>query len=177
MKRLVAVFLLACVMPLTIASAAENYTETSKNADSREKLSQVAAQVHEQMQGGGRFEFVKPDERKTIDNEFAEMDALYAKSGSVDGMSKDAKIQLFNAQETINSILTQRDGDRVICKNEAINGSRIRRDTCHTYREEVAKAEISRKTMVGWQAVRCTGGKACPLGDPPILSAGTALTH
>jgi len=182
MKGSIAGFLMAAVLPLTFAAASENYAETTKNADSRAKLSQVAANVHEEMLRGGRFEFVNAGERATIDGKFAEMDALYAQAGSIDTMKDDAKIKLFNAQEVINSILTERDADRIVCKNEPIIGSHVRTKTCRTYREELAKADASRKAMDDWGNLACRGGKACPKDSKDgaganLTTAGTALTH
>ncbi|MEP7042145.1 MAG: hypothetical protein ABI843_03730 [Dokdonella sp.] len=181
MKGLLACVLAAAMLPLGFASAEENFTETTKNADSRAKLGQVAEEVRSEMHAGGRFEFVKPAERRTIEAKFAEMDALFAQSSSVETMQADAKIKLFDAQETINSILTQRDGDRVICQREPIAGSHIRTESCHTYRDEIAKAEISRKALTDFQTQKCTGGVACPIetatGPSIIPAAGTARTH
>jgi hypothetical protein len=36
-------------------------------------------------------------------------------------MKQDTKVKLFNDQDVIKSILTHRDRDRVICKNEALS--------------------------------------------------------
>jgi hypothetical protein len=182
MKSSIAGCLMAALLPLTFAAAAQSPAEATKNADSREKLSQVAANVREEMRTGGRFEFVKAGERETIDGKFAEMDALYAQAGSVDAMKDDAKIELFNAQETINSILTQRDANRIVCKNEPIIGSHVRTKTCRTYREELAKADASRKAMDEWSSLTCRGGKACPKDSMDGLganqtAAGTVITH
>jgi hypothetical protein len=182
MKSSIAVFLMAVLLPLGFAAAAENPAGATKNADSREKLSQVAANVREEMRTGGRFEFVKAGERATIDGKFAEMDALYAQAGSVDAMKDDAKIELFNAQEVINSILTQRDANRIVCKNEPIIGSHVRTKTCRTYREDLAKADASRKAMDDWGNLACRGGKACPKDSLDGLganqtAAGTVMTH
>ncbi|MET0225339.1 MAG: hypothetical protein ABW187_02750 [Dokdonella sp.] len=149
------------MLPLSVAAEQANLTETT-NAGTREKLAQVAQQVHGEMHGGGRFEFVKPAERRTIDAKFAEMDALFARSGSVDAMSADAKIALFNAQETINSILTDRDGDRLICKRAPLIDSHIPRQTCQTYRDQMAKTEVSQKQLLDWQTTVCKGGALCP---------------
>jgi hypothetical protein len=170
MKASIAGFLLAALLPLTFAVAGENYTEANKNADSREKLSAVAAGVRSQMHAGGRFEFVKPIERETIDRKFAEMDALFAQAGAVADMKEDAKVKLFDAQETINSILTQRDAERLICKREPIMDSHIPTTTCQTYRQQLAKAEITRQKMSVWQNVLCTPhSKACPQEGPSNL--------
>jgi len=179
MKGSIAGFLLAALLPLTIAAAGENYSEANKNADSREKLAAVAADVRSQMRAGGRFEFVRPIERTTIDRKFAEMDALFAQAGSVAGMQEDAKVKLFDAQETINSILTERDADRLICKREPIMDSRIPTTTCQTYRQQLAKAEVTRQKMLQWQNVLCTpNSKTCPQEGPSNLAVpGAVIVH
>ena len=61
--------------------------------------------------------------------------------GAVANMKEEQKIALFNAQETVNSILTLRDRDRVICKKEAPVGSHIPRDVVPTYGQEIEARE------------------------------------
>src|SRR5689334_5635256 len=109
----------------TTAAAKENYHENGFNADTQEKFQTVAEGVRKEMEPGGRYEYVKPDERATIERSLAEMEALMSASGGVANMKQDQKIKLFNAQEVVNSILTRRDSDRVICKNETKVGSHI----------------------------------------------------
>jgi hypothetical protein len=112
---------LLAVVGASAAGAKENYHEKAINADTKEKFSEVAKNVRKEMEGGGRYEYVKPDERNTIDQKFTEMEALFSDSGSVHGMKPDTKVKLFNDQDVIKSILTHRDRDRVICKNEALS--------------------------------------------------------
>ena len=120
----------------SVASAKENYKEKAFNADTPEKFELVSANVRKAMEPGGRYEYVKPEERKTIEKKLDEIGTLFQKNGSVDAMSQETKIELFNAQEVVNSILTRRDGERVICKKEAPIGSHIPITTCHTYAQE-----------------------------------------
>jgi len=145
-------------------AASESYFEPNKNADSREKLADVAANVRREMQAGGRFQFVPARERDTVNSKFSEMDGLFARSGSVAQMNDDQKTELFNAQEVINSILTERDRDRLSCKNAPIIGSHIRSQTCTTYGEQLARTENAKKQMLDWQTVSCKGGGLCGVG-------------
>jgi hypothetical protein len=152
-------FLLLALLACT-AGAKENYHEKHINADTRDKFEAVAADVRNEMQSGGRYEYVTADERKTIDTKLTEISALFDKNGSVADMSQDTKVQLFNDQEIVNSILTHRDRDRVICQNTAPIGSHIPVTTCHTYGQEVEAREGTKNQLDQWQRRPCVG-KGC----------------
>jgi len=140
------------------AFAKEHYREGSVKADTKEAFDEVAKSVREGMESGGRYEYVKPTEKTTIEKNLTEMDALFvAAGGTVAGMKEEQKIALFNAQETVNSILTLRDRDRVICKKEAPVGSHIPVTSCHTYAQEVEAHEGSKKQMDDWGRPLCVG--------------------
>ena len=148
------------------AAAKENYHEKALNADTQEKFQAVADNVRKEMEPGGRYEYVKPEERATIERSLADMDALLAESGGVANMKQDQKIKLFNAQEVVNSILTRRDGDRVICKNETKVGSHIPTTNCHTYAQEEEARRGSRNQLDEWKRLGCVkagcGGSSKP---------------
>ena len=125
--------------------AKESYHEKAFNAETAEKFQATAESVRREMDAGGRYQYVKPDERKTVDRALAEMQALFAQSGSVEAMNQGDKVKLFNAQEVVNSILTRRDGDRVICKDKPKLGSHIPTTSCHNYaQEEEAAPRLAR---------------------------------
>ena len=102
-------------------------------ADTRENFEAIVAAIHQQMQPGGRWQFVDNNERATIDGSFADMDKLYAQFGSVDKMDQAAKVRLLADQSTVNAILTRKDGDRLICDSEIPVGSHLPIKTCKTY--------------------------------------------
>lgn len=102
-------------------------------ADTKEDFEAIVAAIHQQMQPGGRWQFVDNNERATIDGSFADMDKLYAQFGSVDKMDQAAKVRLLADQSTVNAILTKKDGDRLICKSEIPVGSHLPIKTCKTY--------------------------------------------
>ncbi len=109
--------------------------DAALKAASKEDLVAASAAIHKQMVPGGRYEFLTPAERGLVDNKLGEMQSLFEKYGTVATMSQDSKIELFNDQESVNSILTHRDADRRICKSVAPLGSNIPKTTCRTYRE------------------------------------------
>jgi hypothetical protein len=138
------------------ASAKENYHENSVKADTREAFDQIADTVRNGMSDGGKYEYVKPAEKVTIEKKLDEMDKIFDEAGgTVAAMNEKQKIALFNAQETVNSILTLRDRDRVICKKEAPIGSHIPVTTCHSYAQEVEAHEGTKKQLEEWGRGQC----------------------
>ena len=163
MKRFV--LFLSLVATLAVAGpsfANEKYNEPSVKADTKEAFTEIATTVRKEMDGGGRFEYLKPQERTQVDQGLDQMTALFDKYGSVSAMNEQAKIELFNTQEKVNSVLTLRDRDRVICKKVAPVGSHIPVTTCHTYAQEVEARQGSKKMMDDWGRPLCAGNNpAC----------------
>ncbi len=157
MKLRIAFAVAVCVCLGGMAGAKENYRENSVKADTKEAFDQIADTVRNGMTDGGKYEYVKPQEKATIEKKLDEMDKIFdAGGGSVSTMKEEQKIALFNAQETVNSILTLRDRDRVICKKEAPVGSHIPVTSCHTYAQEVEAREGTKKQLEEWGRGQCT---------------------
>lgn len=102
-------------------------------ADSKENFEAVVAAIHQQMQPGGRWQYIDAHERATVDGSFADMGKLYDQFGSVDKMDQNAKVRLLADQSTVNAILTRKDGDRLICQTVMPVGSHLPVKTCKTY--------------------------------------------
>ena len=147
---------IAAVVAMTCVSAKEKYREVV-NAETQDKFDDIVADVRNEMQVGGRYEFVKPQERVTIAAKLTEMDALFKENGAVAKMKPDQKIRLYNDQEVVNSILTQRDSDRVICENRLPIGSHIPVTSCHTYGQAEEARKGTRKIMDKWATGPCIG--------------------
>ncbi len=105
----------------------------SVKADTKDQFVAVANDVREQMEPGGRFEFVDPGERATVERNLGQMQSLFDKFGSVDAMDMPSKIQLYNGQSEVNAILTRRDGDREVCERAPPLGTLIPKTTCRKY--------------------------------------------
>ena len=98
--------------PMAMAPAAKVPEENGKpvvKADTAENFAAVVAAIHQQMQPGGRWEYVDSQERATINGSFGDMQALYDRFGSVDKMDQAARMRLLADQNTVNAILTRKD--------------------------------------------------------------------
>ena len=141
----------------SLAAAKEHYRENSVKADSKDVFDQLAYNVRREMAPGGKYEFIKPDEKPKVDKALDEMTKLFDEHDTVAAMTQDQKVELFNAQETVNSILTLRNRDRVICQNKPPLGSHIPQTSCHTYEQEVEAHQGAQKMMDDWRRPVCVG--------------------
>lgn len=123
----------ASAAPASGASVPEENGKPVVKADSKENFEAIVAAIHQQMQPGGRWQFIDKNERATVDGSFADMGKLYDQYGSVDKMDHNAKVRLLADQSTVNAILTRKDGDRLICRSEIPVGSHLPVKTCKTY--------------------------------------------
>ena len=159
--------LVASVLAFAASAAAkENYHETSFNADTPDKFKAVADDVRKEMQPGGRYDQVKARERTTIEQALAEMEGLMQATGGVANMKQDDKVKLFNDQEVVNSILTKRDNDRVICEDKAKLGSHVRSTNCHTFGQAEEARRGSKDQMDEWSRRGCAVS-GCVGSSPP----------
>jgi hypothetical protein len=111
------------------------------NADTKDSFAAVSGWVRKEMDTGGRYSYVSSSERTEVETKLREMSDMLDKSGSVAQMNDTDKTRMFNDQEAVNSILSKRDGERVICKNVVPIGSHIPVKTCKT----MAQMEEDRK--------------------------------
>jgi len=135
--------------PETTASSspASGDSKAVVQADTKENFEAVVAAIHKQMEPGGRWQFVSPNERSTIDGNFADMQKLYDQYGSVDKMDSNAKIRLLADQSSVNAILTKKDGDRLVCQTEMPVGSHLPVKTCKTYAQIQAEQHGAQQTL------------------------------
>lgn len=135
-----------------MAAVPEEKGKPVVKADSKENFEAIAAAIHQQMQPGGRWQYVSPSERTTIDGNFADMRKLYDQYGTVDKMDSNAKIRLLEDQSSVNTILTKKDGDRLICQTEMPVGSHLPVKTCKTYARIQAEERGSQEYLRQIQA-------------------------
>lgn len=136
-------------------------TEVIVKAQNKDDFTAVVAAVHQQMQQGGRYEFVDKGEREKVDASFSDMQTLFDKYGTVAQMDENAKVQLFNDQEAVNGILTRRDDKRLVCESVAPIGSHIPRTSCRTYREiELEHHQTQNFQQQMQQVAQPVGGKS-----------------
>lgn len=130
------------------SAQAHNTSKVVVQADTKENFEAVVAAIQKQMTPGGRWQYLDKGERATIDGNFADMGTLYNKYGSVDKMSPTAKAQLFADQNTVNAVLTKKDGDRLICKSEVPVGSHLPIRTCRTFAQIEQEQQQAQRQMI-----------------------------
>lgn len=119
--------------PASTTAVPEEDGKPVVKADTADHFQAIVAAIHQQMQPGGRWQYIDRQERATIDGSFADMQGLYDKFGSVDKMDQAAKVRLLADQSTVNAILTRKDGDRLICQTQMPVGSHLPIKTCKSY--------------------------------------------
>jgi hypothetical protein len=117
------------VAALALAYAASAQASIDK-VTTADQFRQNADSVREQMRDGGRYQGLSRDERDQVERELGRMQALFDQYGSTDEMAPAKKVDLFNAQERANAILTENDGDRLVCRMERRTGSKMSERTC-----------------------------------------------
>jgi hypothetical protein len=116
------------------APAAEGAsTDVHVDAGTKADLAATIAAVDKQMQPGGRWQYVTDRNRAELSANFARMQGLFGQYGTVDNMDEHARLRLLDAQNNVNAILTQDDGNRLICKLERPIGSHLPVKTCQTF--------------------------------------------
>ena len=66
-----------CAGIASVVVAKENYRENSVKADTKEAFDQLAQTVRDGMETGGKYEYVKPAEKATINKKLDEMDKIF----------------------------------------------------------------------------------------------------
>ncbi|AVP98739.1 hypothetical protein C7S18_16765 [Ahniella affigens] len=113
------------------------------NAAEFEKL---AADIRGGLTGGGRFEYVPASQERTLRDQLDVIASLLAK-GDPKALDDADKVALFNAQEQVNGILTEYDGNRLICQSRSRTGSNRRETVCQTYAELRAARDAAERMI------------------------------
>jgi hypothetical protein len=137
----------------------------------REKLAPAdfpatADWIAREMAPGGRFQHVTPRERDAVEADLGRMQAMLAGVERIEALDESARVELLNAQERVNGVLSRRDGERLICERRARLGSNRRETWCETYAEREARIrgtreranELNRRIQQCDDSGRCVSG-------------------
>jgi hypothetical protein len=142
---LIGVFAVTVLLQMGVVHASR--AKVAVKVDNKADFTAVAATVHKEMLPGGRYDLISEKERGEVDSHLADMQSLFDKFDTVDKMDPNAKIQLFNDQEAVNSTLAHRDNDRLICESTSPVGSHIPRTTCVTYGQKMQSERDKQHVM------------------------------
>lgn len=88
------------------------------------------AQVQGGMAPGGAYGFLSRQESATVQEAIATMNALFQRYGTIEAMDGATRVDLFNAQESANRILTQGRTGNIRCEWTPPTGSHVARTHC-----------------------------------------------
>lgn len=138
----------ACFLLVTAAYAADDRViEKPLIAQTLDGFHKESGEIREQLRPGGRYEFVKNDDRAKIDARLATMEGILVRHASQNDLSGNDKIAMLNAQEEINGILRHNDTNRLICESRPPMGSNLPIKTCRTYGEVERQRGEAARTM------------------------------
>lgn len=151
MKSVLSMILAAAAF-VALPLSAKDKVEPAVNANTKDAFQTVSAWVRAQMNDNGRYPNLSARERGTVETRLDEMGRLLDARGSVEQMSADEKMKMFNAQEEVNAILAKRDNERLICTQERPIGSNLPVKVCRTAGEVEARRRADRGAMDRRQA-------------------------
>jgi hypothetical protein len=104
-------------------------------ATTPEAFAKQAAEVRAAMRGNGRYSVISNSERAEVEANITKIEKLLEQRGSVDNLTDREQVVVNNAQERANALLTENDGDRLVCRYEKKTGSHFREKFCNTVSE------------------------------------------
>lgn len=138
MYRLVSVVFLLAVSTLAQANISQGSTGKSKleldvqaNTFAEQKQSIIT-----KLADGKTYSEISSKDRGAVTAALDRIEAKLGPAGNVDHLTMEQKVEVFNEQEVVNTLLTQaRKDSRLVCKRETTVSSRIPSTQCRTVAE------------------------------------------
>ncbi|MCK9539801.1 hypothetical protein [Dokdonella sp.] len=133
----------ALAMPAVVQAAAQSGWKFA--VDTPAEFEVQAAEVRKEMSTDGRYGAISVDDRNAVEADLKRIDDLLESKGSVKALNDQEQVDLMNAQERINAVLTKNDGNRLICTMEQRTGTNFKKKVCQTARQRDQIREDSQK--------------------------------
>lgn len=165
-----AILCLLCTLALSSVTAVAQQKTLEERADARaEKISDAQALVREidetielTKEGGyGRIKAGDMDRIMAARNTIASL--LEGRTRATE-LPPEQRIELYNAQELITSIIRNDEKNRKVCQRVQLSGSRVTKNECLTVAEREARARAARDSAQRLQRVTCVPGPGNPCG-------------
>lgn len=150
------VVLLACP---PLARAAE---EGAKPQPTAEEILAQQKQIRADLQSGAEhYRYVEPIERRQVYMAQRQVFQILEGRTSLDGLSADQHIALFNALKRIEAALVKEPGDEMVCERARLAGTGRYEMACMTRRERDRRAASAKEALMFRPActtAECFGG-------------------
>lgn len=144
--------LAACGVAGTAAAKGPQWTF---KADTPAQFEEQAAKVREEMKPDGQYGNIGVSDRNAVEADLDKIAQLLQRKGSASALSDGEQVELANAQERVNAVLTRNDGDRLVCTYERRSGSNFKYKSCMTASQ---RESVRRKSQEGFQNELLKGG-------------------
>jgi hypothetical protein len=121
---------LAALLLATATALAGEPSAKPFDISTPQSFREQVAQVRTGLNPGGEYAFLSAQDRTRVDHEISTMDALFQRYGNIETMGGAGRVQLYNAQESANSILTRGRAGTIRCAWAQQTGSHIPRTLC-----------------------------------------------
>lgn len=129
--------------PASLADRAE--VHAASVTDAAAFLAEVDGNL--QLARDGQYGRLKRGDMRRLESARDRIHALLAGHGSALELAPADRIALYNAQESIRSVLRSDDKNRTVCLREATTGSRIPTTECMTVAEREERARVARQSI------------------------------
>lgn len=129
------------VFVLTLAAAPMVFANAPVAVDAND-FSGQRAQIEKDLADGETYVEISSADRGRVQASLERISAMLEGGKTPEALSADQKVDLYNNQEIINTILTQASADsRKVCTREAVTGSNRQVTTCTTVAERTRRRE------------------------------------
>jgi hypothetical protein len=118
-----------CIVLASMTAHASPRPATTDITDAR-MLGDQASSVREAMKPGGRYADLAPAKRSRVNRHFDEMADLFRRRSTLSAMTTSERLQLFNAQQDVDRLLTGDASNHWFCERTVSTGALVPRTRC-----------------------------------------------
>lgn len=155
------------VIGMTVSASVLAAREIKFAIGNIESFDRQVSDVHGKMLEGGGYAGIQPKERAQLDSDFSLIRELLERKFASGKLDDRDQVDLANAQERANAILTRNDSDRLVCTYDKRTGSNFKFKHCMSISDREA---ARRKSIDGYQS-QLMGGR--PPVDPASICKPT----
>lgn len=143
MKSVVIALAALLIAGVAVAKSSDKYGHEEVTFDPK-VFSEQQKELAREVKNGERYAELSNSDRRTVLDSLGALDRLMGGISSIDELTENEKLRVFNLQETINTLLTDAaEGSRLICTRETKTGSHRSVNVCRTVAQREREREDS----------------------------------
>lgn len=147
MYKLMILALFALLLPATAMATIDSGAQAfkpDKGLDLTASFGEQRAAINKALSDGETYSELQPADLRVVQDSLGRISTLLGDAQTIDQMSPDAKVELFNEQEKVNTLLVQAHKDsRMVCRREKPTGSHRPTTLCLTVAERRRQREAA----------------------------------